>query len=57
MKKIIPLVCAISVIALGLAEIVFTFAGIAFPRPLNYVFWVLCIANAAMLMMNAKKKG
>lgn len=55
MKKL-SLVCAISVIALGLTEIVFTFAGLELPRPLTYLFWTLCIINALFLMMNARKK-
>lgn len=54
--KVISIICAVSVIALGLTDVVFTCAGLMFPRPLNYILWPLCAINAVFLMMYAKKK-
>lgn len=56
-RKITSFVCAISVIALGAAEAVCTFAGAELPRPLTYMFWILCIINGLFLVMNAPSAG
>ena len=55
--KVISAICAISQIALGVTDIVFTCAGLTFPRPLNYLLWPLCAINAGFLLRYAKKNA
>ena len=55
--KVISVICAISLIALGLADIAFTCAGLMFPRALNYLLLPLGAVNAGFLMKYAKKNA
>lgn len=57
MKKVLSAICAISVLALGLTEIAFTFTGFVFPRPLTYVLMALCVINASLFAAFTKEEA
>ena len=57
MMKVISVICAIGVIALGVTDVALTCTGHLMPRPLNYLLWALCVINAGFLAKYARQKN
>ncbi len=54
--KIVGLISGIIGLLISVAMIICGFAEIALPKPVWVVFAVVCLINAVLIIVNAKKK-